>query len=70
MSICPKTFKGCCDDLCYGGGCLLLHGAAMYSHCIGCNQLISDDDTDACTCDYDYYEDQWDEQGSPLKGAE
>lgn len=24
--ICPKDLKPCCDDLCYGGGCLAMGG--------------------------------------------
>ena len=58
--ICPKDFKPCCDDLCYGGGCILMDGAAMYEECPGCGKLISENDHDNCICepdDYDYSDD-------------
>lgn len=49
--LCPRDFKPCIDDLCYGGGCIESDGAAMYTRCPGCHALISDDDTYGCTCD-------------------
>ena len=56
--ICPKDGKPCCDDLCYGGGCLELEGAPMLYRCPGCGVLISDEDDLDCTCEpYDYWED-------------
>lgn len=55
--ICPKTLKGCCDDLCHGGGCLESDGEPMMSPCIGCGQPISDEFMDLCTCDPDEFED-------------
>lgn len=48
---CPVDFKPCCDDLCYGGGCIRANGEPMYYPCPGCHKLISDDDTDMCRCD-------------------
>ena len=56
MAYCPKDLKPCSDDLCYGGGCLVLDGAAMYYPCAGCNKLVSDDDNDMCACDEDFDE--------------
>jgi hypothetical protein len=54
--LCPKDFKPCIDDLCYGGGCLEMDGAPMYSRCDGCGAPVSDEDMDLCTCDPDDYE--------------
>lgn len=36
--VCPKDLRGCCDDLCYGGGCLRMHGAEMVELCKVCGQ--------------------------------
>ena len=63
--LCPKDFKPCCDDLCYGGGCLIT-GEAMYERCGGCGALVSDDDHENCTCDD--YEDE--RSNVELRGAE
>jgi len=54
---CPKDLKPCIDDLCYGGGCIRMDGAPMYSRCDGCGALISEDDHEDCTCDNEYYDD-------------
>lgn len=48
--ICPKDMKPCIDDLCYGGGCIAMDGAAMYYRC-NCGQLVSDDDHFDCICE-------------------
>lgn len=57
MSYCPKDFRPCIDDLCYGGGCIEMDGAPMYNKCAGCGKFVSDDDHDNCICDdYDYPE--------------
>ena len=47
---CPKDGKTCCDDLCYGGGCLQMDGAPMLYKC-ECGALVSDDDHMDCTCE-------------------
>ena len=54
--LCPKNLAPCCDDLCYGGGCIEMNGAAMYERCGGCGALISDDDVEECTCEDDRYD--------------
>lgn len=54
MAICPRDMKPCCDDLCYGGGCLWLGGEAMLERCPGgCGGLVAVDgsDNDDCRCD-------------------
>lgn len=53
--ICPATRKGCCDDLCYGGGCLRMHGESMLIRCDGCGHLVAADgsDNEECTCEPD-----------------
>lgn len=51
MGICPATLRGCCDDLCYGSGCLKGCGEVMFP-CPGCGKPVSDDDSELCTCDY------------------
>ena len=61
--LCPKDFKPCCDDLCHGGGCLMMEGMAMYHECEGCGALISDDDHDECSCEPDYYDYSDDDMG-------
>lgn len=48
---CPKDFQPCCDDLCYGSGCLEMDGLPMYEKCPGCGKFISEEDTDSCECD-------------------
>jgi hypothetical protein len=58
--ICPKTMKGCCDDLCHGAGCLQMDGYAMLSRCDHCGGLIDEEipDCGTCTCDDDDYYDE------------
>ncbi len=67
MALCPKTLKGCCDDLCYGGSCLLLPGISPLVRCDGCGQLTAlngDPEFDECECaleswpDYDEWPDE------------
>lgn len=69
MGLCPKDFRPCCDDLCYGGGCIYT-GEALYERCTGCGNLVSDDDHDECTCEYedDDYADDLDYGGDPTGG--
>ena len=55
--ICPKDMRPCCDDLCYGGGCLAMDGAPMLYRCDGCGAWISDDDMIDCQCEPEYFED-------------
>lgn len=61
MGLCPKDFKPCIDDVCYGAGCMRMGGYPMYTQCNGCGQPVAMDgsDDDFCTCepDDDYYED-------------
>ena len=62
MAICPKTMTGCCDDLCYGGGCLKMPGVMPMTQCAGCGQLVSIDgmdELDECECDQQV---NWDER--------
>ena len=54
--ICPKDMRVCCDDLCYGGGCLAMDGAPKLYKCDGCGAWISDDDMMDCQCEPDYFE--------------
>jgi len=55
MAICPDTGKGCCDDICYGGGCLKMHGEPMLQRCPGgCGGLVGIDGSDDygnCNCE-------------------
>lgn len=69
MAICPKDLKPCCDDICYGSGCMLLPGVSMLTHCSGCGQLVSVDGSDdwECECEDDYNEG---EDENPLDGTE
>lgn len=39
MAYCPKDGRPCMDDLCYGGGCLLLQGEPMLDRCEECGEL-------------------------------
>jgi hypothetical protein len=59
--ICPRDGKPCCDDLCYGGGCLRMDGYPMLSVCTFCGGLIDNEihECSTCTCDDEYYD--WDE---------
>jgi hypothetical protein len=53
MAICPATLLGCIDDLCYGGGCLRLHGEPMLVRC-HCGALVGIDGSDPydeCECE-------------------
>lgn len=52
--LCPKDLKGCCDDLCYGGGCILT-GEAMVYKC-ACGYFVSDDDHSDCMCEPEEYD--------------
>lgn len=59
MSICPADMKACCDDLCHGGGCLVMEGYPMLERCDVCGGTVDDGDLDigTCTCgDEDDYE--------------
>lgn len=57
-NLCPKDFKFCMDDLCRASNCCVQVGAALYFECYGCGHLISDEDTQDCTCEaYDWTED-------------
>lgn len=57
MSICPKDYKPCCDDLCYGSGCLAMNGYPMLTCCPVCNGLVDDENPDcgSCQCDDEEY---------------
>jgi hypothetical protein len=70
MGICPKDFKPCCDDICYGGGCIHT-GESMLRQCTGCNEYVSEDGGDECSCEPDYdddYADDLDYGGDPSGG--
>ncbi len=54
--VCPIDLKGCCDDLCYGGGCLRGGGAMVYK--CNCGQYVSDDDHSDCMCEPTYEDDE------------
>jgi hypothetical protein len=61
MAICPADMKPCCDDLCYGGGCMRLGGESMLERCAGgCGGLVATDGSDNhdCRCDPVEYEDE------------
>ena len=47
---CPRDLRPCIDDLCYGGGCIELDGAPLYTRC-ACGALVSEDDHEACSCE-------------------
>lgn len=53
MAICPFDMKSCCDDLCYGGGCIHLPEFQPLRPCSGCGELIGihGGDADDCTCE-------------------
>lgn len=56
MARCPVDLTNCCDDLCYGGGCLK-GGGEMLDFCQLCKQWHSpEDEFDICTYDDDDYE--------------
>lgn len=46
---CPADGSACCDDLCYGGGCIET-GEPMLVRCLGaeCGALIDDTGFDFC----------------------
>ena len=55
---CPKDLKGCCDDLCYGSGCMQMDGAPMLNACADCGKpVICEDGEDSgfmiCDACYD-----------------
>lgn len=55
MALCPVDGKGCCDDLCYGGGCVRMDGYPMLQVCPICKGTIDEQDPlcGTCTCDDD-----------------
>lgn len=59
--VCPKDFKGCCDDMCHGAGCLRMGGYQMLLVCDVCRGFVDEEipDLSTCTCEGgdDYYED-------------
>lgn len=59
MALCPKDFKPCIDDLCYGGGCLRMPGASILHKCDGCGDYHGDDEV--CEGDFDEDDVEWDE---------
>lgn len=63
--LCPKTGAGCCDDLCYGAGCLEMGGYAMLAICDFCGGTIDEEipDCGTCTCNDDdaFYGDEDDD---------
>jgi hypothetical protein len=51
--VCPKDFKPCIDDLCYGGGCIRMPGYPMIRRCEYCGQLVDDEGDLECDCEND-----------------
>jgi len=53
--ICPKSGRGCCDDMCYGSGCLEMDGYPMLRICRSCGGTIDEEipDCGTCSCDDD-----------------
>ena len=70
---CPKDLKGCCDDLCYGGGCI--EGAGpMLNACADCGKpVICEDGEDSgfmiCDACYDAQDENDDAQTVRLDNA-
>ncbi len=63
MSLCPKDYKPCCDDLCHGFGCLRMDGYPMLETCDVCGGWIDEElDVRTCTCEPsdDYSDDCYD----------
>ena len=61
MAICLATLKGCCDDICYGSGCLKLDGEPMLERCRGgCGALVAIDGSDSedCECEPEEWDDE------------
>lgn len=65
MAICPATFQGCIDDLCYGSGCLAMPGEPMLERCRGCGAYVAADGSDNENCECDPTESDWDEEEEP-----
>lgn len=61
MAICPATYAGCIDDICYGSGCLKYPGEPMLMNCPGCQALIAVDGSDSEDCDCDPTDDEWED---------
>jgi hypothetical protein len=53
--ICPRDGGACCDDTCYGSGCLEMDGYPMLSICDICKGTIDDEipECGTCSCDDD-----------------
>ncbi len=60
MSICPHDKEPCCDDLCYGSGCLRMNGYPMLHRCVICGGLEDEENPDcgSCSCDADEFPDE------------
>ena len=50
---CPKDGSACCDDLCYGSGCMQMDGYAMLVECDVCGGMIDEEIPDCSTCNCD-----------------
>lgn len=52
MSLCPANGRPCCDDLCYGGGCMKMDGYPMLERCDFCKGTINTElpECGTCTC--------------------
>jgi len=53
VMVCPSDGRPCCDDLCHGGGCVLMDGYAMLQRCQVCGGTIDPGipDCSTCTCE-------------------
>ncbi len=71
MSICPKDGSACCDDLCHGAGCLQMDGYQMLDICHVCKGTIDHEieDCGTCTCDDDFYCDDYSNEREESPGA-
>ena len=46
MQVCPIDLRPCCDDICYGAGCLRGGGEDMIQICHLCHKPVIDGECD------------------------
>jgi hypothetical protein len=53
IMLCPSNGKPCCDDLCHGGGCMMMDGYQMLERCPFCKGIIDSEmpECSTCTCE-------------------